>query len=112
MNLIEIYIHEVTRRLPGKSREDIWHELRSTIEDTLPDDYTEEDVQKALEKLGNPATFHPVGIYEGNGGRLEFVTPSLNQKFLTYMNDILSMTTEQMTFENLEIYSNNIPFRI
>lgn len=56
MNLIEIYIHEVTRRLPEKSREDIALELRSTIEDMLPDDYSEKDVKVVLEKLGNPAT--------------------------------------------------------
>ena len=55
MNLIEVYVQEVTRRLPEKSREDIGLELRSTIEDMLPDDYTEEDVKAALEKLGNPA---------------------------------------------------------
>ncbi|MDM5188506.1 hypothetical protein QUF99_14630 [Bacillus sp. DX4.1] len=56
MNLIEIYIQEVTRRLPEKNREDIALELRSTIEDMLPDNYSEEDVKTVLEKLGNPAT--------------------------------------------------------
>ncbi len=56
MDLIEIYIQEVTRRLPEKNREDIALELRSTIEDMLPDDYVEKDVKKALEKLGNPAS--------------------------------------------------------
>lgn len=56
MNLIEVYIHEVTRRLPEKSRADIALELRSTIEDMLPDEYSEEDVKAVLEKLGNPAT--------------------------------------------------------
>ncbi|WP_369899538.1 hypothetical protein [Bacillus manliponensis] len=55
MNLIEVYIQEVTRRLPEKNREDIALELRSTIEDTLPDDYSEEDVKEVLKKLGNPA---------------------------------------------------------
>ena len=55
MNLIEVYIQEVTRRLPEKSREDIALELRSTIEDMLPDDYREEDVMSVLEKLGSPA---------------------------------------------------------
>ncbi len=55
MNLIEIYIQEVTRRLPETSRKDIALELRSTIEDMLSDDYSEDDVKKALEKLGNPA---------------------------------------------------------
>lgn len=56
MNLIEIYIQEVTRRLPEKNREDITLELRSTIEDMLPNDYTEEDVKAVLEKLGSPVT--------------------------------------------------------
>ncbi|MEW9109566.1 MAG: hypothetical protein AB2374_09460 [Cytobacillus gottheilii] len=53
-NLIEIYIQEVTRRLPEKNRSDIALELRSTIEDMLPDEYKEEDVKAVLEKLGNP----------------------------------------------------------
>ncbi len=56
MNLIEIYIQEVTRRLPEKNREDIELELRSTIEDMLPNNYSEEDVKVVLEKLGNPVT--------------------------------------------------------
>ncbi|HLR65581.1 MAG TPA: hypothetical protein VK105_00395 [Virgibacillus sp.] len=56
MDLIEVYIHEVTRRLPEKSRADIALELRLTIEDMLPDDYTEEDIKTVLGKLGNPAT--------------------------------------------------------
>lgn len=55
MNLIEVYIEEVIRRLPEKSREDISLELRSTIEDMLPDNYNEDDVKEVLEKLGNPA---------------------------------------------------------
>ncbi|KGR86048.1 membrane protein [Ureibacillus massiliensis 4400831 = CIP 108448 = CCUG 49529] len=54
MVLINIYIQEVTRRLPEKNREDIALELRSTIEDMLPNDYNEEDVYAVLEKLGNP----------------------------------------------------------
>jgi hypothetical protein len=55
MNLIDIYIQEETRRLPEKSRADIALELKSTIEDMLPDDYNEEDIKEALSKLGNPA---------------------------------------------------------
>ena len=55
MGLIEIYIQEVTRRLPEKNREDIALELRSTIEDMLPEDYQEKDVKAALEQLGSPA---------------------------------------------------------
>ncbi|MFJ7747629.1 HAAS signaling domain-containing protein [Peribacillus sp. NPDC097295] len=56
MNLIEVYIHEVTRRVPEKGRADIALELRSTIEDMLHDNYSEKDVKEVLEKLGNPAT--------------------------------------------------------
>ena len=55
MRMIDLYIQEVTRRLPEKNREDIALELRSTIGDMLPDDYTEEEVKSALEKMGNPA---------------------------------------------------------
>ncbi|MFJ5761574.1 HAAS signaling domain-containing protein [Neobacillus sp. NPDC093182] len=55
MRIIDLYIQEVTRRLPDKSREDIALELRSTIEDMLPDEYTEEEVKPVLEKLGSPA---------------------------------------------------------
>lgn len=56
MNLIDIYIQEVAKRLPEKNREDITLELRSTIEDMLPDDYNEEDVKSVLEKLGSPVS--------------------------------------------------------
>lgn len=56
MSLIDIYVHEVARRLPEKNREDITLELRSTIEDMLPDDYNEDDVKSVLEKLGSPST--------------------------------------------------------
>ena len=54
-NLIEVYIQEVTRRLPEKMRSDIALELRSTIEDMLPNHHTEEDVKDVLNQLGNPA---------------------------------------------------------
>ncbi len=55
MDLINIYVQEVSRRLPEKIREDISLELRSTISDMLPDDFTDNDVNQALESLGNPA---------------------------------------------------------
>ncbi|WP_187445419.1 HAAS signaling domain-containing protein [Bacillus infantis] len=55
MNLIELYIQEVARRLPEGKREDIGLELRSTIEDMLPDNYGEKDVKEVLAKLGSPA---------------------------------------------------------
>ncbi|MFT8321831.1 MAG: hypothetical protein ABF649_13070 [Bacillus sp. (in: firmicutes)] len=55
MSLIALYIHEVIRRLPEKQREDIALELHSTIQDMLPDEYSEEEVKAVLSQLGNPA---------------------------------------------------------
>jgi hypothetical protein len=55
MKLIDIYIQEVTRRLPEKMRTDIALELRSTIEDMLNGNDSEEDVKRVLNQLGNPA---------------------------------------------------------
>ncbi|MGE7886980.1 HAAS signaling domain-containing protein [Bacillus cereus] len=56
MNLIDLYIQEVAKRLPEKNREDITLELRSTIEDMLPADYNVGDVKSVLEKLGSPVS--------------------------------------------------------
>lgn len=56
MERIDLYIQEVTRRLPEKYRDDIKMELRSTILDMMPDDYSEKDVDIALTQLGDPAT--------------------------------------------------------
>lgn len=55
MVLVDVYIHEVTIRLPEKMREDIGLELRSTIEDMLPDDASEKDIKAVLNELGSPA---------------------------------------------------------
>src|SRR5690606_18209676 len=55
MKLVELYIREVTRRLPEKKRAEVEEELRATIAEKLPVDYTEQDVKKVLVKLGHPA---------------------------------------------------------
>src|SRR5690554_5638092 len=58
MKLVEMinkYIHEVTHRLAPKMQDDVALELRSTIEDMLPADYTEEDVKEVLTKFGDPS---------------------------------------------------------
>lgn len=55
MNLIDLYIGEVTRRLPEKNRADIALELHSAIEDMLPEDPSEEEIKTALAEMGDPA---------------------------------------------------------
>ncbi|MGR9049529.1 HAAS signaling domain-containing protein [Halobacillus faecis] len=54
MKWIDVYLQEVERRLPEKNREDILLEIRSTIEDMLPEDPTEEEVKGVLQELGDP----------------------------------------------------------
>ena len=55
IDIIDRYIHEVQRRIPEKQRHDIGKEMRSTIEDMLPQNPNEHDVKNVLNELGNPA---------------------------------------------------------
>jgi uncharacterized membrane protein len=71
MELIERYIHEVGRYLPGKNRGDIQAELRSLLSDALEDsagaEPNETVVIAALKKFGSPrsvaAKYYPEGQY-------------------------------------------------
>ncbi|MFJ7726705.1 HAAS signaling domain-containing protein [Neobacillus sp. NPDC097160] len=85
LNLIEVYIYEVTKRLPVKSRDDIALELRSTIEDMLPENYSEVDVKDALTKLGNPAvlaaSYHDKPIY--------LIGPNLYDNYILTMKRVI-----------------------
>ena len=57
-DLVERYIHQVGRYLPGKERAEIEAELRSQIHDQLEDRYgkapTEVDIAAVLTELGDP----------------------------------------------------------
>ncbi|WP_062110090.1 HAAS signaling domain-containing protein [Bacillus niameyensis] len=89
MNLIEIYIQEVTRRLPEKNREDIALELQSTIEDMLPDEYEEKDVKTVLEKLGNP-----VSLANGYRDRpMHLIGPRYFDVYVSLLKMILPIAT-------------------
>ena len=71
MSLIERYLHEVGRQLPGKERNDILVELRSSLEDALESkvgrEPTEADVVALLKEFGTPrevaASYNPRGQY-------------------------------------------------
>jgi hypothetical protein len=54
-NLIERYVHEVTRRLPEGEREEVSRELTSNIMDMLPENPSEEEIAAVLNGLGDPA---------------------------------------------------------
>ncbi len=55
MKLVDLYIREVTRRLPEKKRIAVAEELQSLIEERVPIEYTEQDVKNVLADLGHPA---------------------------------------------------------
>lgn len=58
MNMIDRYLHEVGKYLPGKNREDILAEIRSHLSDTLDErvkgEASEEDVINLLKETGSP----------------------------------------------------------
>ena len=54
MNLIDRYVFAVTEHLSDNNRKDVADELRSNIEDMLPDHPTDKDIREVLEKMGNP----------------------------------------------------------
>lgn len=107
MNLIEIYIHEVTRRLPEQSREDIALELRSTIEDMLPDDHGEEEVKAVLAKLGNPAVL----ASEYRDQPMHLIGPRYYELYITLLKMIIPIAVMvaliAMTAEYLIGYSGD-----
>lgn len=53
-NLIERYLYDVVRRLPEKNQDEVKKELRSNIDDMLPNNPTEQQVVDVLKTLGNP----------------------------------------------------------
>lgn len=81
MKLIERYIFAVTERLPENTREDVGKELRTNIEDMLPENPTEKDIRTVLERLGNPNLlaneYNPVKKY--------FIGPSLYDSYITVL---------------------------
>ncbi len=61
MKLLDLYLEEVRKQLPPKSREDILREIRSTLMDMIEDRKTapdqeasEETIAAALEEFGSP----------------------------------------------------------
>ncbi len=52
--LIERYVYAVTRRLPENQREEVAKELRANIDDMLPENPTEEEIEQLLISLGHP----------------------------------------------------------
>jgi hypothetical protein len=78
MEMIDRYIYAVTRHLPESIRDDVSKELRSNIEDMLPEGANENQVKEVLEKLGNPARLAD----EYNPGKRYLIGPGLYSSYL------------------------------
>ncbi len=107
MDLIKVYIQEVTRRLPEKNREDIALELKSTIEDMLPDAYSDENVETVLERLGSPAA-----LAEGYRDRSRYlIGPRYFDAYMSLLKMILPIAATisliVLTAENIIGYDNS-----
>lgn len=55
-NLIARYVHDVSRRLPEKERDEVSKELNANILDMLPENADESDIRRVLYQLGSPAS--------------------------------------------------------
>ena len=54
MDYIDRYIYAVLKRLPQDNRSEVEKELRSNIDDMLPENYDDAQVEGVLQQLGNP----------------------------------------------------------
>lgn len=88
MRLIDKYIQELQRRLPAKKRENIGNEVRSTIEELLPEEYNEQDVKRVLNKLGNPA----IVASKYSGRPMHLIGPRYYDLYQTLLKMIIPMS--------------------
>ncbi len=78
MEMIDRYIYAVTQHLPENIREDVSKELRSNIQDMLPEDATDDQIKDVLEELGNPAKL----AIEYNPQRRYLIGPSIYNQYI------------------------------
>lgn len=101
MNLINAYLQEVERRLPEKNRDDILLEIRSTIEDMLPTDPTEEDVKKVLQEMGDP-----VKLAHGYSDKpMHLIGPRFYDTYISIIKMILQIA---ITISLISLVAENI----
>jgi hypothetical protein len=92
MNLIDRYVFAVTEHLSDNNRKDVADELRSNIEDMLPDSPTDRDIRGVLEKMGNPRKlaneFYPTKRY--------LIGPNLFDSYISLLKLVIGITVSVM----------------
>jgi len=87
MSLIDRYVHAVAQYLPKDTRDDVLKELRTNIEDMLPENYTEKDVYKILEGLGSPLEL----ANEYNPKKRYLIGPGYYDKYLLILKMVVGI---------------------
>ncbi len=93
MSLIERYILAVTERLPENIRYDVAEELRSNIEDMLPENATEGDIREVLERLGNPKKL----AQEYNPTKRYLISPAIYDSYISVLKMVLGIAVTVIT---------------
>jgi hypothetical protein len=87
MNLLDRYLYAVSKYLPKDIAEDVSKELRTNIEDMLPESYTEDDVYTVLEELGSPLEL--ANMY--NPQKKYLIGPGYYDKYLSILKLVVGI---------------------
>ena len=87
MNLIDRYVHAVGSYLPKDIRDDVLKELRTNIEDMLPDNCTEKDVYNILKEMGSPMEL----ANEYNPQKRYIIGPGYYDKYLEVLKIVVGI---------------------
>lgn len=98
-SLIDRYVYDVTRRLPEKSRPDVEMELRANIADMLPENASQEDINRVLTSLGDPAK-----LSEQYRTRPRFlISPAVFDDYLTVLKLVIPILA--VVFVAVQLFS-------
>lgn len=101
-DLVERYIYAVTKRLPGKQREDVSRELHTLVEDMLAErcgetSPGEKDIRVVLTELGTPQALY--ARYVGDGDKSLIGQPYYST-YLFVMKIVLAAVAVGITISN------------
>ncbi len=105
MSLIERYILAVTERLPEDIRDDVARELRSNIEDMLPEAADENQVREVLEKMGNPRRL----AEEYNPTKRYLIGPGLYDSYISVLKLVVGIAITVIAAVTILDWTFNMP---
>lgn len=88
MKLLEQYLYSISRQLPKDGKEEIIAELRSSLEDTIEDQYgqepTNEELTQVLKSFGSPSS-----VAKEYGKSRYIISPAFTDLFILIMKIIV-----------------------